>query len=167
MGRNPSRPLKDKIARKRASWLDMEIYACSYTWKSVFGYPKILMRPFGAAMIAAVLALNIFPPPSSIGYSACFFFLVILGGGLYTWFANYGSPKHGIPAFVTLLAVTIVSSNKSDPTVQAAVSNSNTSNSGSNWVSTLLVRSVLPLVLGIIGGPILKYLGNIEDERFD
>jgi uncharacterized membrane protein len=130
------------------------------------------MQPFGAVMIAAVLALNVFPPPSSIGYSACFSFLIILGGGLYTWFANYGSPKHGIPAFVTLLAVTIVSSNKSDPTVQAAVSNSNSSSGDSSstapaWVSTLLFRCVLPLLLGIIGGPILKYLGNIEDEHFD
>ena len=113
-GRVPSRPLKDKIVWHKAGFIDMEVTAAYHTWQAAFGYPTLLFRPLGIVLIISVIALNVYPPPSAIGYHVCFFLVMVLGGGLWTWLFNYKSPRNCVPMFVTLLALTILTSVKED-----------------------------------------------------
>ncbi len=159
-GRAPGRSVKDNIVWKRASWFDLEVTAAYHTWQVAFGYPTLLLRPCGLMVLSAVAVLNIFPPPSALGYKACFFLVMLLGGGMWTWIFNYKSPRHCVPLFVTLLALTIVTSVKDDVKGHEMLDSS-------SWIRTLLVRTVLPLSLGVAGGPVLKYLGRLEEEHRD
>lgn len=159
-GRSPGRSIKDNIVWKRASWIDMEVTAAYHTWQVAFGYPTLLFRPLGLLLLAAVGVLNVFPPPSALGYNACFFLVMVLGGGMWTWLFNYKSPRHCVPMFVTLLAVTILTSVKDDVKGHEMLD-------PSSWIRTLLFRTVLPLSLGMAGGPVLKYLGRLEEEHRD
>ena len=80
----------------------MEFTAAVYTWKDVFNYPAILIRPLGFILLISVIMLNIAPPPSFYGRLSCYFYHILLGGAIYTWFINYKSPKHSFPLFFSL-----------------------------------------------------------------
>ena len=160
-GRTPSRLVRDQLAGKRAAWLDMEVGAAAYTWKTAFGYPALLLRPVGAALLTAVVFLNVYPPPAPAGYRACFFLVMVLGGGLWTWLVNYRSPRHCVPLFATLLMLTVIASVKADVKAGEVL------DPAAAWVRALLGRTVLPLVLGFAGGPVFKYLGKLEQEHRD
>ena len=160
-GRTPARIVRDQLAAKRAAWIDMEVGAAAYTWKVAFGYPALLLRPLGAALLAAVAFLNVYPPPAPAGYRACFFLVMVLGGGLWTWLINYRSPRHCVPVFATLLLLTVLSSVKADVAADEVLAPT------ASWLRALLGRTVLPLLLGFAGGPIFKYLGRLEQEHRD
>lgn len=130
-GRFPSRILKDKIVWKKANFIDMEVTAAYHSWQAAFGYPTRLFRPIGIALIISIVTLNVFPPPSPLGYGVCFFLTMVLGGGMYTWLFNYKSARNCIPMFVTLLALTILTSVKEDIT-GAEIVNPNA------WIRTLV-----------------------------
>lgn len=117
-----------------------------------------------------------------------------MGGGLYTWFLNYKSPKHSIPLLITLFLIIILSDNINnikninnlkninnvDNNSVVTESNINTGiryniknnsrnikNNSTNQDRNdliLIVSSFFPLIIGFLGGPILIYCNNIIEE---
>jgi hypothetical protein len=155
-GQNPSKELKLRISRKKATWIEMEFHSAAYTWKTVFKYPLFLLRPLGAVLIVSVILLNLFPPPLLYGSSCCIFYNLILGGAIYTWFVNYRSPKKSIPLFVTLLLVIILSSNNDNsPTVETKAK---------SWMSDTFIGTFIPLLMGFLLGPVFLKLEQIESN---
>lgn len=160
IGSNPSKDLRQRILLKKATWIEMDFTAAVYTWRDVFKYPAILIRPMGFVLFLSVILLNVAPPPSFYGRLSCYFYNILLGGAVYTWFINYKSPKHSIPLFFTLLLVTIVSSND-----DTTIPNTNGKKPNSNSpLSDLLNRSLLPLFVGFLGGHAFIKLGKMESE---
>jgi hypothetical protein len=155
-GQNPSKELKLRITRKKATWIEMEFHSAAYTWKTVFKYPLCLLRPLGAVLIISVILLNLYPPPLLYGSSCCIFYNLILGGAIYTWFVNYMSPKHSIPLFVTLFLVIILSSNNDNsPTAETKAK---------SWMSDTFIGTFIPLLMGFLCGPVFLKLGKIESN---
>ena len=139
----------------------MEFTAAVYTWKDVFNYPAILIRPLGFILLISVIMLNIAPPPSFYGRLSCYFYHILLGGAIYTWFINYKSPKHSFPLFFSLLFVTIISSSSHNtPSPNAVGKKSNSS----SLLINLAIGTVLPLTIGFLCGPVFIKLGKVEEE---
>jgi hypothetical protein len=82
------------------------------------------------------------------------YFTTILGGAVYTWFVQYNSPKHAVPAVVSMMALTIVSCNKTDPIILQV--------NDISWRLLLFKRVIGPLILGFVGGPLFVYIGGHE-----
>ena len=133
-----------------------------YVWKEVFNYPVFLLRPIGLFMIIAVIMLNVSPPPGAYGNYSCFFFCQILGGGIYTWFINYRSPKQSILVFVCIFLLCILSSN--DITGAPANKIEVNARTPGSPLSKIFSAIFLPLVMGFMGGPAFLKIGKIEAE---
>jgi hypothetical protein len=139
--------LKNKIKLKKASWLQLEIGACVYTWNIIFKYPIFILRILGIVTILSVVLVNLYPPPLLIGFYICIFYHIILGGAIYTWFINYKSIVHSIPVFITYLLINII----------------NNENKIEENVVQKNLKFFLPLFIGFLGGPIFLYLGRVEN----
>lgn len=150
--------------RKKATWIELEVTAATYTWREAFKYPVILLRPIGVCMIIGVIVLNMAPPPLAYGKCSCMFFNTMMGGGIYTWFVNYRSPKHSIPLFLTIFFLCTLSSNTADNKTNIPVKGSSKVNS-SSLIWNILGSTFLPLTLGFFGGPVFLKLGKMEAEE--
>lgn len=127
----------------------MEFDTAVYTWKDVFKYPAILLRPLGVVLLLSVLVLNIFPPPMLYGSYCCAFYNILLGGAIFTWFKNYCLPSHSIPLFVTLFCVMMVLCNSG-------------SDGKSNSREFIFTTMFLPTLIGYLCGPVFLKLGELE-----
>ena len=139
----------------------MEFTAAVYTWKDVFNYPAALIRPLGFLLLTSVVILNIAPPPSLYGRLSCYFYHILLGGAIYTWFVNYKSPKHSLPLFFSLLFVTIISSSSDNTTIPDATGKKSNIRS---LLTYLAFGTLLPLCVGFFCGPLFIKLGQVKKE---
>jgi hypothetical protein len=139
--------LKNKIKLKKASWIQLEMAACVYTWNIGFKYPIFILRILGIFTFLSIILLNIYPPPLLIGFYICTFYHIILGGAVYTWFVNYKSIPHSIPVFITFLCINMINY---ESEIETNVIQKN-------------LKILLPLFIGFLGGPIFSYLGRVEN----
>lgn len=108
IGKTPSPALLKKIKDRSASWFELEVAAAVHVWDHEFKLPVILLPFFATAVLISVLALNITPPPHSIGISAAIFQLVLMGGGIHVWVFVYQCVRLCRLTLLTIICIAIL-----------------------------------------------------------
>jgi hypothetical protein len=153
LGKSPSKALQTKILLRKGTFYDTEIIGAVFAWKSAYGYPSSLIRALGMIIILCVVVLYAYPMYSIY---AIHFLATLVGGKIYTFSYNYDSLGHRIPLLMVIFCLSSL----------ALKNEKKTSSLSDPWFQTYLLTMILPLTVGIIGGPVLKYLGTIETKYF-
>jgi hypothetical protein len=109
----------------------------------------------------------LYPPATTAGIYASVFLLLLLGGKLYTWTINYPSVFHCLPIIGVIKCLAIISLNN-----PIEVANFYPNLAGFESMSFLTLRNkvflfyniLVPVIIGFLGGPVLKYLGRLEKQ---
>jgi hypothetical protein len=151
LGSSPSNALQNKILLRKGTFYDTEIIGTCFAWKSAYGYPKSLIQPLGLIIIMCVVVLYAYPIYSIY---AIYFLATLVGGKIYTFSFNYDSLGHRLPLMMVIFCLSSI----------ALKDEKKTSSLSDPWFQTYLLTMILPLTVGIMGGPVLKFLGTMETK---